>query len=231
MRKNGNLMKRHRAWRTSSHVGFSLLELMVACMVMMIGLTGGLAVVLAAIAGNNRDKMDSTATILSQMTMEMISSVSANSTATVAITDCNPTTSSASHTINTAGAASSGAGAPLSGGGIDFSQATVSGYSMLFYSCQASTGDRQSIYDMRWNIKTVSADAKFVTVSTQRNGAGFYTADLLRLASLAENDCGTLMQIKTKHLALTLKTTPQGLFASGTHDRCPPDVPNHGNSA
>src|ERR1700675_3387089 len=100
----------HRTWPTNPQAGFSLLELMIACMVMMIGLTGGLAVVLAAIAGNNRDKMDSTATILSQMTMEMISSVSAGSTATVAITDCNPASSSAGHTINTAGAATSGAG-------------------------------------------------------------------------------------------------------------------------
>ena len=80
MRKNGKLMKHCKVIglaRTNPHGGFSLLELMVACMVMMIGLTGGLAVVLAAIAGNNRDKMDSTSTILSQMTMEMISSVSA----------------------------------------------------------------------------------------------------------------------------------------------------------
>ena len=162
----------HRTWRTNPQVGFSLLELMIACMVMMIGLTGGLAIVLAAVAGNNRDKMDSTATILSQMTIEMISSVSANSTATVSITDCNPAGSSAGHTINTAGAASSGAGAPLaSSGGIDFSQATVTGYSMLFYSCQASTGDRQSIYDVRWNITTLSSNAKFVTVAAQRNGA------------------------------------------------------------
>jgi Tfp pilus assembly protein PilV len=157
---------------TNPHAGFSLLELMIACMVMMIGLTGGLAIVLAAVAGNNRDKMDSTSTILSQMTMEMISSVSASSSASVTITDCNPTTSSASHTINTAGAASSGAGAPLtSGGGIDFSQATVTVYSMLFYSCQASTGDRQAIYDVRWNIKTLSNDAKLVTVAAERNGA------------------------------------------------------------
>src|ERR1700730_17121624 len=140
----------HRTWPTNPQAGFSLLELMIACMVMMIGLTVGLALVLAAVAGNNRDKMDSTATILSQMTIEMISSVSANSTATVSITDWNPAGSSAGNTITTAGAAASGAGAPLaSSGGIDFSQATVIGYSLLFYSCQASTGDRQSIYDVR----------------------------------------------------------------------------------
>jgi Tfp pilus assembly protein PilV len=167
-----NALQNHRASGANPHAGFSLLELMIACIVMMIGLTGGLAVVLAAVAGNNRDKMDSTSTILSQMTLEMISSLSADSTASVTITDCNPTTSSASHTINTAGAASPGAGAPLTtAGGIDFTQATVSGYSMLFYSCQASTGDRQSIYDVRWNIKTLSTNAKFVTVAAERNGA------------------------------------------------------------
>jgi len=38
---------------------------------------------------------------------------------------------------------------------------------MQYYGCQASTGDRQAIYDVRWNIKTISPSAKLVTVSAQ----------------------------------------------------------------
>jgi hypothetical protein len=38
---------------------------------------------------------------------------------------------------------------------------------MTFYSCQASTGDRQSLYDVRWNVKTLSANTKLVTVAAR----------------------------------------------------------------
>ena len=142
---------------------------MFAGLVMLVGLTGGLVLVLAAVASNNRDKMDSSGTILAQTALEMIASVPANSGSSVSVTDCNPTTSSATHTINTAGATGNGAGAPLtSGGAIDFTQSTVSGYSMTYYACQASTADRQALYDVRWNIKTLSSDANLVTVSAER---------------------------------------------------------------
>jgi len=160
-----------------SQAGFSLLELMIAALVMVVGLTGGLLLIMTAVANNSRDKMDSTGTVLAQTTLEMIASVPANATASstpssnVTVVDCNPTSTSASHTVNTLGS-NTGAGAPLtSGGAIDFSQAAVSGYSMSYYACQASTGDRQTIYDVRWNVKTLSADAKLVTVAAQRSSA------------------------------------------------------------
>jgi hypothetical protein len=133
-------------------------------------LMGGMALLITAMANNGRSKFDSTATILSQITTEVIGSVPANSSASVTIVDCNPSSSAASHTISTAGS-SSGAGGPLtSGGNIDFTQSTVSGYSMSYYVCQASTGDRQATYDVRWNIKTLSADTKLVVVAARKIG-------------------------------------------------------------
>jgi Tfp pilus assembly protein PilV len=163
----------HRSPR-KSQAGFTLIELMFAGLVMLVGLTGGLMLVLTAIAANNRDKMDSSGTVLAQMALEMIASVPADAGSNVSVTDCNPTSSSATHTINTSGpgTAGSSSGAPLtSGGAIDFTQSTVSGYSMMYYACQASTGDRQEIYDVRWNIKTLSLDDKLVTVAAQRSYA------------------------------------------------------------
>jgi prepilin-type N-terminal cleavage/methylation domain-containing protein len=148
--------------------GFSLIELMIAALVLAIGLAGSMLLVITSVAGDNRSKNDSTATVLSQMTMEMIASVSAGSSSSVTITDCNPSSGSASHTISTTGSAG-GSGATLTGGGaIDFTASTVSGYAMTFYTCQASTGDRQSTYDVRWNVKTLSPNAKLVTVGAQR---------------------------------------------------------------
>jgi Tfp pilus assembly protein PilV len=156
--------------------GFSLVELLVAGLVLITGLLGGMALILTSVANDSRDKNDSSATIISQMVREMVASVPANATATsipsssLTIIDCNPTGSLASHTVNTLGSAT-GAGAPLtSGGAIDYAQATVTGYSMTYYGCQASTGDRQALYDIRWNIKTLSPDARLVIVAAKPNG-------------------------------------------------------------
>ena len=153
--------------------GFTLLELMIACLIMSVGLSGGLMLILTAVANDSRDRNDSSATIISQATMEMINSVPANASATstpssnVTLVDCNPNASLASHTINTLGSGS-GAGAPLTSTGvIDFTQSTVSGYSMTFYGCQASTGDRQLTYDVRWNIEALARDAKLVLVAAK----------------------------------------------------------------
>jgi prepilin-type N-terminal cleavage/methylation domain-containing protein len=154
----------------NSEAGFSLVEMLIAAVVLLVGLTAGMLLILTAMANNNRSKMDSTATILSQMTIEMIAAVPANATTNMTVVDCNPTSGSASHTVYTTGS-SGGAGAPLtSGGSIDFTQATVTGYSMTYYGCQASTGDRQALYDVRWNIKTLSVNAKLVTVAAVQTG-------------------------------------------------------------
>jgi Tfp pilus assembly protein PilV len=156
---------------SSSQAGFTLLELLLAGVVMLVGLSGGLLLVLMAISSNRRNNLDSSGTVLAQMTMEMIASVPSNSNSSVSVVDCNPTTSSATHALSTLGS-SSGSGAPLtSGGAIDFSQAQVTGYSMLYYSCQASTGDRQILFDIRWNIKTLTTNTKLVIVAAQRTGA------------------------------------------------------------
>jgi Tfp pilus assembly protein PilV len=152
-----------------SEAGFTLVEMVIAAMVLIVGLTAGMLLIVTAMANDNRSKMDSSATILSQMTVEMIATVPANAASNVTIVDCNPNVGSASHAIFTSGA-SGGAGAPLSGGAIDFTQSTVVGYTMTYYGCQASTGDRQSLYDIRWNIKTLSPNAKLVTVSAKPTG-------------------------------------------------------------
>jgi len=158
------------AWR-NLEAGFSLVEMLIAALVLLVGLTAGMVLIVTAMANNNRSKMDSTATILSQTTIETIAAVPANATTNMTIVDCNPSSGSASHTIYTTGS-SGGAGAPLtSGGSIDFTQSTVTGYSMTYYSCQASTGDRQALYDVRWNIKTLSTNAKLVTVAAVQTGA------------------------------------------------------------
>ena len=167
-----------RTERRCREAGSSLLELAIAGFVLTVGMLGGMVLITTAIANNGRNKTDSTATLLSQMTLERIASVPANATATstpssnVTIVDCNPSVAAASQTVNTLGAGGNGAGAPLTAAGnIDFTATQVTGYSMMYYNCQASTGDRQAVYDVRWNVKTISGNAKLVTVSAQLSGA------------------------------------------------------------
>src|ERR1700730_10724756 len=164
-----HILKREHGAVRNPDAGFTLVEMVIAALILLVGLTAGMALIITAMANNTRSKNDSSATILSQMTIETIAAVPANATTSMTVVDCNPTISSASHTINTTGS-SSGSGAPLTGGIIDFTQSAVSGYAMTYYGCQASTGDRQLTYDVRWNIKTLSSNAKLVTVAAKPIG-------------------------------------------------------------
>ena len=145
---------RHHRNRYSSR-GFTLLEVLFASVVLTVGLLGLLVMVVTSISTNNRNKLDTNGTLIAQATLEAIASVPGNSTTAVTVVDCNPASSSASHTVSTTGSAG-GAGANLnSSGNIDFTEAlgsVPSNYSMQYYACQASTGDRWAIYDVRWNI-------------------------------------------------------------------------------
>jgi prepilin-type N-terminal cleavage/methylation domain-containing protein len=164
MRTFKNKQGNRAVWNPQA--GFTLIEMVMAAAILLVGLTAGIALIITAMANDNRSKNDTSATVLAQLTIETIAAVPANATTSMTIIDCNPTTSSASHTISTTGS-STGAGAPLTTGIIDFSQSAVSGYSMTYYGCQASTGDRQTTYDVRWNIKTLTANTKLVTVAAK----------------------------------------------------------------
>src|ERR1700676_3608385 len=97
-----------------SEAGFTLVEMVIAAMVLLVGLTGGMMLILTAMANDNRSKLDSSATILTQMTLEMIATVPANAATNVTVVDCNPSGGSASPTILISGARG-GAGGPPRG--------------------------------------------------------------------------------------------------------------------
>lgn len=157
-----------RLWnRRSSRTerGFSLIELMIAMLILAIGLIGGLAVILTGIATNASNRFDTTAVALAQSVMDRIIVVSTSATTqSTSMTDCL----GHSFTINTTpGTTAAGAGAPLSTGlpdlntSIDFSKAAVTGYQLynsaynpaLFAVCaNGVTGNVTQYYDVRWNI-------------------------------------------------------------------------------
>lgn len=155
--------------------GMTLIELMISLVVLTVGMAGMLALILTAIANNNKAKMDTGGTLVAQMVIE---TVAAQPNATlIPIQDC----SGANLQINTAGAAAPGAGAQLTGAGaIDFAGQTYAAapasYKMQYVACGA--GGMQTTYDVRWNVLTmptpvagVASPYKVVTVSARPIGA------------------------------------------------------------
>ena len=130
--------------------GFSLIEVMIAMAVLVVGLLGGIAVIAVASANDGRSKLHSTAILLAQSTMEKIAAIpkAAGNTQT-SLTDCAGTP----HTIETAVPAAGGSPALVNSGAfsgtIDFSQPTVTNYSMVYVTC--SSGGNIG-YDIRWRI-------------------------------------------------------------------------------
>ena len=150
----------------------SMLELMVALSVLMIGVLGSMVVVTMAIGSNFRNRQRSNSTAMSQMVLEKIMSVGANQNPVLSINDCagNP------QNITTAGSPAPGSGGLLdANGNVDFTQARNSagdpaGYYMLFTDC--GLNGTQIVYDVRWNVQTPTVDTKLITVSTRMSVVG-----------------------------------------------------------
>jgi len=159
--------------RTCPAAGMSMLELMLAMAVLAVGMTAVTALFHTAILSNNRAKVDTSATMLAQTVLEKIATQPATQNATISLTDCGATPTT--WVMATAGAAAPGNGATLDGnsGAIDFTQAYASvpaNYKMEFAGCGA--GGRQTVFEVRWNVQTVSANTRLITVAARPVGAG-----------------------------------------------------------
>jgi type IV pilus modification protein PilV len=157
-------------------LGMTLVELMIAMLVLAIGLGGVTTLLITAISTNNRNSRDTTATMLAQLVIEEIGSQDPNSgVINIPITDC----AGNAFNINvTGGAAPGGAGATLvtnaasvNYGGIDQTQALAAipaGYQMSYVDCSVAGGTRTT-YDVRWNVMTISANnSRLITASARQ---------------------------------------------------------------
>lgn len=176
--------------------GSSLIEMMIALVVLAVGLIGSMAVVAVAIGGNYRARNDSASAALAEMVAEKISAVpvcavGCGAAATVNLTDCAGNV----HTINVSGT-NAGSGANLnSNGNIDYTQgsgAVTAGYQMQYAVCGVKTG-AQANYDVRWNVKTLpSNDEAFVVVGAQMVNSNkdnsTISAPAVNIRTIAGND-------------------------------------------
>src|SRR5713101_4198381 len=148
---------RHRA--RLGERGMSLLELVIAMVVLTVGMLGSMIMILTGMQSNSRNKTDNAATVLDQEILEMFATLNNYpKSGYVRIYDCALSGGSANqHRASLSQgtfSASGGNGAPLnSAGDIDWTQSTptlatstTQGYAMRYQTC---SGD---IYEVRWNI-------------------------------------------------------------------------------
>jgi len=164
--------------RRSQHgpeAGMTMIELLIAGVVMVVGFLGVIGLILTAIASNHRSKVDSTATMVAEAVLDQLNSTANNGTGTATLTDCSNT----GHAINTAAG-----GSALTGPDIDFSQASPpSGYHMDYVVCM---GNIQATYDVRWRLDPVTASGStyLVTVGAHMKNTGSATTTNLRFFAL-----------------------------------------------
>jgi prepilin-type N-terminal cleavage/methylation domain-containing protein len=161
----------------SSDCGMTMIELLIAMAVLAIGMGAMVTVFASAISGNGRAKTDTSATMLAQTVLERIAAQPANSAVVITMQDCN-SAGAVVWNIATAGAAAPGLGAtlitanPPAGynlGDIDWVNQpyanVAANYKMQFMAC--GNNGRGIPFDVRWNIQTISANARLITVSAR----------------------------------------------------------------
>lgn len=137
----------------------SLIELMIAMVVLLVGLVGSLAMVATAVGNNKRSRLQGNSTIVAQMITEKISSVKATTSPLLTVPDC------VGNILNISTTAPGGS--PLNAqGDVDFTQPPVAGYQALYTDC--GSAGRQFTYDVRWNIQQPSPYIKLLTVTAQK---------------------------------------------------------------
>src|SRR6202795_2708250 len=159
-------LKQRNKW--SKQRGTSLVELMIACVVLVVGVAAVAGIIPLAIGANYRNRQQSNSTVIAQMVMEKILSVPAGTSPVLVVSDCVPN----ANNVNTFGTGGTGSGATLQASGdVNFNVAAPAGYSMLYTTCGPG-GGQASVYDVRWNIQAPSAFVKLITVSAKLKGSG-----------------------------------------------------------
>lgn len=148
-----------------------MIETLVACVILTVLSLSMISLIIASIATNNRNKIDSTQTMLAESILEQIHSTF-NGNGTSALEDCSGT----SWTIDTTIPNTGSVGSAISGSSIDFTQATPpTGYHMDYVvrtPCD-TTGNIVGTYDVRWHLDQIgTTNTYMITVSAMMKDHG-----------------------------------------------------------
>lgn len=172
-----------RASAGSGQRGMSLIEVLMAFVVILVGMTGGLLLLLTAVATNGRNKRDTEATSIAQVIVEQMASRSSQSPQTsFVVSDCRAPSLGGpqSWTIETAGS-SSGQGAQIDAVTADINWLqTLSGIPANYKASYASCGSNGTVYDVRWNVRVLTSTTRLVTISARPQTSSFVLPVTLR---------------------------------------------------
>src|SRR5579862_1890614 len=157
--------RRHTNSKFRQQGGMTLIELMIAMVVLVVGLVGSMALIVRAIGGDAWSKQLSNSTVLAQTVTERMMAIPSATNTILTITDCANNISNVS--------TSPGGPAVTSTGDLSFSASIVTNYQMYYTDCD--TNGHQATYDIRWNVQSIagsSGNVKLVTVSAQLKNAG-----------------------------------------------------------
>ena len=133
--------------RNRNEEGFSLIEMMIASLVLLIGLISVASLIGYSISSNSSSKNNTTATAAAEGQMEQLRSLEFDS-----LVDGGSTLNSS--------------------GSITFTGSPVSGYSTTVSLTDSDQIGKTVSYDVRWNVTTING-LKKVTVAAQRSGGTF----------------------------------------------------------
>ncbi len=166
--------------RRNSQSGISLTEVLIAGFVLVLCSVGVLTLITTAIASNNRNKHDSTKTMLAEAVIEQVNSILIGG-ATAQLTDCKGNTFSLSAAAG--GAKLQGSGTHPNdtlGADIDFTESSPpSSYHMNYVVTApcSQTGAFVATYDVRWHIDQVGtsggtpSNSFLITVGSKQNNS------------------------------------------------------------
>jgi len=174
-----------RRARRNPQAGFSLIELLLAGLVLTICVVGLMGMILTAILLNNRNKHDSTFTMLAGAVIEQVNSIVVG-TGTASLSDCYGN----NFPIDTAPGGANAQGGI--GTDIDFTQAgPPAGYQMTYVVASPcnQNGTFVAAYDVRWRVDYIGQSAGtpthsfLVTVGAKQSGGAIQgTGQGLRFA-------------------------------------------------
>jgi len=168
--------------RRDGERGSTLIELMIAMLILAVGFAGVTTLMVTALASNNRASRDTTATLLAQKVEEEISAQNVYVDKDITVTDC---ANNVFTFATTPGPVGVGTGANLNADKtIDFTQdfgAIPAGYAMRYVDCSAQ-GGLQITYDVRWNVMSVSNNGSVRMIIA---GARPLASDVTKLGGLA----------------------------------------------
>jgi hypothetical protein len=153
-----------------SQTGVLLIELMFAGFILTVCSLGVISLIWTSILINNRNRVDSTQTMLAQSVIEQVNSTIIGSESSL-LSDCNGKTWTISTTPG---------GAAMIGSVLDFNEENPPEDYFMTYVLKApceSAGALQATYDVRWHVEIVGAAAGaptntfLVTVGAKKNGS------------------------------------------------------------